>query len=101
MRSRFRRLQHDQKCKKRKLSQDMQLTQKLRDDHKRMNKAFEDVSGSILQCVRLQAEELKVEHSSRSRSLKTISRNARLHSYDFTLFLLVGNIVTNSRVTPS
>ncbi|GKG45712.1 hypothetical protein Tco_0498158, partial [Tanacetum coccineum] len=41
----FRRLRHDQKCKKRKLSQDMQLTQKLRDDQKRMKKSFEDVSG--------------------------------------------------------
>ncbi|GJS81787.1 ALP1-like protein [Tanacetum coccineum] len=34
------------KYKKMKLSQDMQLTQKLRDDQKRMKKAFEDVSGS-------------------------------------------------------
>ncbi|GJR08634.1 hypothetical protein Tco_0791286 [Tanacetum coccineum] len=45
MRSIFRRLRHDQKCKKRKLSQDMQLTQKLRDDQKHMKKSFEDVSG--------------------------------------------------------
>ncbi|GJS85266.1 hypothetical protein Tco_0751807 [Tanacetum coccineum] len=45
MRRIFRRLRHDQKCKKKKLSPDMQLTQKLRDDHKRMKKAFEDVSG--------------------------------------------------------
>ncbi|GKD68255.1 hypothetical protein Tco_1322345, partial [Tanacetum coccineum] len=33
------------KCKKRKLSQDMQFTQNLRDDQKHMKKAFEDVSG--------------------------------------------------------
>ncbi|GJV59832.1 reverse transcriptase domain, reverse transcriptase zinc-binding domain protein [Tanacetum coccineum] len=46
MRSKFKRLQHDQKCKKRKLSQGMQLIQKLQDDHKRMQKAFEDVSGA-------------------------------------------------------
>ncbi|GJS57196.1 hypothetical protein Tco_0651980, partial [Tanacetum coccineum] len=39
-------LRHDQKCKKIKLSQDMQLIQKLRDDQKRMKKAFEDMSGS-------------------------------------------------------
>ncbi|GJU90426.1 hypothetical protein Tco_1302849 [Tanacetum coccineum] len=77
-----------------KLFQDMQLIQKLQDDQKRMKKAFED-------CVHLQAEEIKLEYSRRSRSLKTISRNTGLHSYHFALFLLEGNIVTNSRVTPS
>ncbi|GJS28319.1 hypothetical protein Tco_0488939 [Tanacetum coccineum] len=49
--------------------------------------------------VRLQAEEIKLEYS--SRSSKIFSRNTGLHSYHFSLFLLVGNIVTNSRVTPS
>ncbi|GJU58256.1 hypothetical protein Tco_1236022 [Tanacetum coccineum] len=38
-------LRHDQKCKKMKLSQDMQLIQKLRDDQKRMKKVFEVMSG--------------------------------------------------------
>ncbi|GJX95261.1 hypothetical protein Tco_0349847 [Tanacetum coccineum] len=65
-----------------KLLQDMQLIQKLRADQKCLKKV----------CVRMQAEEIKLEHSSRSRSLKTISRNAGHHSYHFTLFLLVGNI---------
>ncbi|GJZ49419.1 hypothetical protein Tco_0603609 [Tanacetum coccineum] len=39
-------LQHDQKWKKMKLFQDMQLIQKLRDDQKRMKKVFEVMSGS-------------------------------------------------------
>ncbi|GKC58048.1 hypothetical protein Tco_1085646, partial [Tanacetum coccineum] len=43
----------------------------------------------------LQVEEIKLKYSSRSRSLKTISRNTRLHSLHFTLFSLVGNIVNN------
>ncbi|GJV82503.1 hypothetical protein Tco_1522401 [Tanacetum coccineum] len=38
-------LRHDQKCKKMKLSQDMQLIQKLRHDQKRMKKVFEVMSG--------------------------------------------------------
>ncbi|GKB42817.1 putative reverse transcriptase domain-containing protein [Tanacetum coccineum] len=38
-------LRHDQKCKKMKLSQDMQLIQKLRDDQKRMKKVYEIMSG--------------------------------------------------------
>ncbi|GJZ20804.1 hypothetical protein Tco_0557394 [Tanacetum coccineum] len=65
----------------------MQLIQKLRDDQK--------------------SEEIELEYSRRSRSRKTISRNTGLHCYrvdnpyQFALFLLVGNIVTNSRVTPS
>nr|GFA42029.1 hypothetical protein [Tanacetum cinerariifolium] len=110
---------HDQKWKKMKFLQDMQLIHKLRDDQKRMKKVVEDMSRSYVQksnqdrvwyrkllChpqqyVRLQAKEIKMEDSSRSRSLKTISRNAGLHSYNFTLFLLLGNIVTNSRVTQS
>ncbi|GKA07960.1 hypothetical protein Tco_0687291 [Tanacetum coccineum] len=46
MSSRFRKLRHDQKCKKIKLSQDMQLIHKLRGDQKRMKKAFKDVSRS-------------------------------------------------------
>ncbi|GJZ97506.1 retrotransposon protein, putative, ty1-copia subclass [Tanacetum coccineum] len=46
MRSRFRKLRHDQKCKKMKLFQDMQLLKKLRDDQKRMKKDFENMSGS-------------------------------------------------------
>nr|GEW34952.1 hypothetical protein [Tanacetum cinerariifolium] len=37
------------KCKKMKLSQDMQLFQKLRDDQKRMKKVFEVMSGSYEQ----------------------------------------------------
>ncbi|GKB44348.1 hypothetical protein Tco_0889290 [Tanacetum coccineum] len=78
MRSRFKRLRHDQKYKKRKLSQGMQLIQKHQDDQKRVKKSFEDVSGT---------EEIKPEYTSRSRSLKTISRNTRLHSDHFTLFL--------------
>ncbi|GJU67039.1 hypothetical protein Tco_1253298 [Tanacetum coccineum] len=49
IRFRFRRLRHDQKCKKRKLSQDMQLTQKLRDDQKRMKKVVEGMSRSYEQ----------------------------------------------------
>ncbi|GJX74947.1 hypothetical protein Tco_0313542 [Tanacetum coccineum] len=49
MRSRFRRLRHDQECKKMKLLQDMQLIQKLHDDQKRMKKVFEDMSGSYEQ----------------------------------------------------
>nr|GEZ68984.1 hypothetical protein [Tanacetum cinerariifolium] len=102
-----------------KFLQDMQLIQKLQDDQKRMKKVVEDMSRSYVQksnqdrvryrkllChpqqyVRLQAEEIKLKDSSRSRSLKTISRNAGLHSYNFTIFLLVGNIVTNLRVTRS
>ncbi|GJS72578.1 hypothetical protein Tco_0705419 [Tanacetum coccineum] len=83
-------LRHDQKCKNMKLSQDMQLIQKLRDDQKRMKKVFEVMSGT---------EEIKLEYS--SRSSKIFSRNTGLHSHHFSLFLLVGNIVTNSRVTPS
>ncbi|GJU29785.1 ALP1-like protein [Tanacetum coccineum] len=39
-------LRHDQKCKKMKLSQDMQLIQKLHHDQKRMKKVFEVMSGS-------------------------------------------------------
>ncbi|GJW92537.1 hypothetical protein Tco_0170090 [Tanacetum coccineum] len=97
MRSRFRKLRHDQEYKKMKLLQDMQLISKLRDDRKCMKKVFEDMS----ECVRLQAEEIKLENSRRSRSLKTFSKNTGLHSYQFSLFLLVGNIVTNSRVTQS
>ncbi|GKC09483.1 hypothetical protein Tco_1001093 [Tanacetum coccineum] len=46
MRSRFRKLRHDQKCKKMKLFQDMQLLKKLRDDQKRMKKDFENMSGN-------------------------------------------------------
>ncbi|GJZ51167.1 hypothetical protein Tco_0605682 [Tanacetum coccineum] len=42
-------LRHDKKCKKMKLSQDMQLIQKLRDDRKRMKKVFEVVLGSYEQ----------------------------------------------------
>ncbi|GJR88113.1 hypothetical protein Tco_0212124 [Tanacetum coccineum] len=38
-------LRHDQKCKNLKLSSDMQLIQKLRDDQKRMKKVFEVMSG--------------------------------------------------------
>ncbi|GKD00291.1 putative reverse transcriptase domain-containing protein [Tanacetum coccineum] len=41
-------LRHDQKCKKMKRSQDMQLIQKLRDDQKRMKKVFEVMSGSFM-----------------------------------------------------
>ncbi|GKB74771.1 zinc finger, CCHC-type containing protein [Tanacetum coccineum] len=66
-----------------KLFQDMQLIQKLLDDQKRMKKVFEDMSevmsrnpikteiigrenfqvilGSVLQCLRLQDEEIKLE----------------------------------------
>ncbi|GKC25058.1 hypothetical protein Tco_1027208 [Tanacetum coccineum] len=46
-------------------------------------------------------EEIELEYSRRSRSLKTISRNTGLHCYrvddpyQFTLFLLVGNINTD------
>ncbi|GJS15959.1 hypothetical protein Tco_0410431 [Tanacetum coccineum] len=64
-------------CKKMKLSQDMHLIQKLRDDQKCMKKVHENM------CVRFQAEEIKMEYSRRSRSLKTISRNIGLHSYRF------------------
>nr|GEY31516.1 putative reverse transcriptase domain-containing protein [Tanacetum cinerariifolium] len=39
----------EKKCKKIKLSQDMQLIQKLRDDQKRMKKVFEVMSGSYEQ----------------------------------------------------
>ncbi|GJZ62626.1 hypothetical protein Tco_0618763, partial [Tanacetum coccineum] len=42
-------LRHDQKCKNMKLSQDMQLIQKLRDDQKRMKKVFKVMSGSYVQ----------------------------------------------------
>nr|GEY05558.1 hypothetical protein [Tanacetum cinerariifolium] len=42
-------LRHDQKCKKTKLTQDMQLIQKLRDDQKRMKNVFEVMSGSYEQ----------------------------------------------------
>ncbi|GKD78424.1 hypothetical protein Tco_1341045 [Tanacetum coccineum] len=45
MRSRFRRLRHDQKCKKMMRFQGMQLIQKLRDDQKCMKKFFEDMLG--------------------------------------------------------
>ncbi|GKD08305.1 hypothetical protein Tco_1187990 [Tanacetum coccineum] len=38
-------LRHDQKYKNMKLSQDMQLIQKLRNDQKRMKKVFEVMSG--------------------------------------------------------
>ncbi|GJW18961.1 reverse transcriptase domain-containing protein [Tanacetum coccineum] len=42
-------LRHDQKCMKMKLSQDMQLIQKLRDDQKRMKKVFEVMPRSYVQ----------------------------------------------------
>nr|GEV42783.1 putative ribonuclease H-like domain-containing protein [Tanacetum cinerariifolium] len=42
-------LRHNQKCKKIKLSQDMQLIQKLRDDQKRMKTVFKVMSGSYEQ----------------------------------------------------
>ncbi|GJV92475.1 putative reverse transcriptase domain-containing protein [Tanacetum coccineum] len=61
----------------------------------------EDTNSICEKCVRQQAKEIKLEYSSRSMSLKTISRKTGLHSYHFDLFLLVGNIATNSRVTPS
>nr|GEW54564.1 retrovirus-related Pol polyprotein from transposon TNT 1-94 [Tanacetum cinerariifolium] len=41
-------LQHEQKCKKMKLFQDMLLIHKLRDGQKCMKKLFEDVSGSYV-----------------------------------------------------
>ncbi|GKB94066.1 hypothetical protein Tco_0980203 [Tanacetum coccineum] len=46
MRSRFKKLRHDLKCRKMKLFLDMQLIQKLRNDQKCMKKVIEDMSGS-------------------------------------------------------
>nr|GEV87723.1 hypothetical protein [Tanacetum cinerariifolium] len=42
-------LRHDQKWKKMKLFQGMQLIRKLQDDQKRMKKVFEVMSGSYVQ----------------------------------------------------
>ncbi|GKD39058.1 hypothetical protein Tco_1259265, partial [Tanacetum coccineum] len=67
MRSKFRRPRHDQKCKKIKLFQGMQLIQKLRDDEKRMKKVYEDMSGSYEQ-KSCQGRDLLVEKTSKSSS---------------------------------
>ncbi|GKB60386.1 hypothetical protein Tco_0916572 [Tanacetum coccineum] len=80
-----------------KLLQYMQLIQKLRDDQKCMNKVYEDMSGSYEQ-KSCQGRDLLVEKTSKSSSALYYPRNTGLHPYHFTLFLLVGNIVTNSRV---
>ncbi|GKB17096.1 hypothetical protein Tco_0851019 [Tanacetum coccineum] len=78
-------LRHDQKCKEYEAFSRHAANSELRDDQSHF--------------VRLQAEEIKLEYS--SRSSKIFSRNTGLHSYHFSLFLLVGNIVTKSRVMPS